>query len=308
MKLFITGGSGMVGQNLQEHATCSDYEIIAPTSSQLNLLSQEDVMSFLELERPDIVIHCAGIVGGIQANIANPVKFFSDNMLMALNVINGARKSGVRKLLNLGSSCMYPRNALNPLKEEVVLTGELEPTNEGYALAKISAARLCDYISKEDSHFIYKTIIPCNLYGRHDKFGAHNSHMIPAVISKIDAAVNESLTEIDIWGDGLARREFMFAGDLADFIYYAIPKFEELPNLLNVGLGHDYSINEYYEAVATALDFEGRFIHDLSKPVGMQQKLVDTQKLHAFGWQAKTRLKDGLIKTYKFYLEQKNHG
>lgn len=294
----------MVGRNLLEHPSASEYEILAPASKQLNLLDSNAVAAYMLQHTPDMVIHCAGVVGGIQANMASPVTFFSDNMQMALNVINSARQAGVKQLLNLGSSCMYPRNAINPLTEEVVLTGELEPTNEGYALAKISAARLCDYICKEDNSFSYKTIIPCNLYGRHDKFGAHNSHMIPAVIAKVSAAVTNNDAAVEIWGDGEARREFMYSGDLADFIYFSLPRFIELPHLLNVGLGHDYSINEYYQAVAKVLGFEGTFTHDLTKPVGMKQKLIDTKKLHAFGWQAQTSLEQGIKKTYEFYMEQ----
>lgn len=308
MKVFITGGSGMVGSNLIEHPAAVQYEIIAPSSKELNLLSAVDVLSFLKDTQPDIVIHSAGVVGGIQANIAHPVRFLSDNLLMALNVINGARQIGIKKLLNLGSSCMYPRNALNPLKEEVVLQGELEPTNEGYALAKISAARLCDYIVREDGNFAYKTIIPCNLYGRHDKFGTHHSHMIPAVIAKIDQAKKDNSPEVDIWGDGEARREFMYAGDLADFIYYALPRFDTMPQLLNVGLGHDYTINEYYKTVAEVLGYQGQFVHDLSKPVGMKQKLIDDTRLTVFGWKAKTTLEQGIRQAYYFYLEQLNHG
>lgn len=302
-KILITGGSGMVGQNLLEHTAARKYEILAPSSKQLNLLDAAAVLHYLNDNKPDLIIHSAGVVGGIQANIANPVKFFAHNMQMALNVINGACQAGIKQLLNLGSSCMYPRNAVNPLAEEAVLTGELEPTNEGYALAKISAARLCDYISKENPEYSYKTIIPCNLYGRFDKFGAHNSHMIPAVIAKIDWAIQNQQTEVEIWGDGEARREFMYAGDLADFIYYVLPRFSELPQLLNVGLGHDYTINEYYQTVAEVLGFNGGFKHDLTKPVGMKQKLIDATKLHAFGWQAKTSLQQGIRQAYHYYLE-----
>lgn len=307
MKIFITGGSGMVGRNLLEHPASAGYSILAPTSKELNLLSSEHVTAYLNQHKPDFVIHSAGIVGGIQANIANPVKFFSDNMQMALNIINGSRAAGIKNLLNLGSSCMYPRNGSNPLKEESILTGELEPTNEGYALAKISAARLCDYISRENPDLAYKTIIPCNLYGRHDKFGTHNSHMIPAVIAKINLAVKSNAPEVDIWGDGEARREFMFAEDLADFIYFSLAKFEQLPQLLNVGLGYDYTINQYYQTVASVLGFKGRFVHDITKPVGMKQKLIDTTLLHAFGWKAKTSLEDGIKSTYQYFLETSNH-
>ena len=307
MKIFITGGGGLVGRNLLEHPEAAQYQILAPASKELNLLSADAVNAYLREHKPDLVIHCAGIVGGIQANMANPVKFFYDNMLMGLNVINGSQLAGVPQLMNLGSSCMYPRNAPNPLAEEAVLTGELEPTNEGYALAKISAARLCDYISREMPSLSYKTLIPCNLYGRYDKFGAHNSHMIPAVIAKIHSAVKDGAEEVDIWGDGEARREFMYAGDLADFIYFALKKFSQLPQLLNVGLGHDYTINQYYQAAAAVLGYKGKFIHDLSKPVGMKQKLIDVTRLHALGWKAKTSLEDGIQHTYQYFLETQSH-
>tara|TARA_R110000850_G_scaffold16225_2_gene50877 strand:+ start:3290 stop:4213 length:924 start_codon:yes stop_codon:yes gene_type:complete len=306
MKIFITGASGMVGRNLLEHPASDGYSILAPARDELDLLDGGAVTRYIEIHKPDAVIHCAGVVGGIQANIANPVSFFTSNMQMAMNVINGARNAGVKKLLNLGSSCMYPRRAVNPLREEALLTGELEPTNEGYALAKIAAARLCDYIAREDPEFSYKTIIPCNLYGRHDKFSAHNSHMIPAVIAKIDAAVRDNARTVDIWGDGEARREFMYAGDLAEFIFTALGRFEQMPALMNVGLGHDHSINDYYRAVAEVIGFHGDFEHDLTKPVGMQQKLVSIERLEAFGWTAGTSLVEGIRATYQFYLDHRD--
>lgn len=307
MKVLITGGSGLVGRNLLEHPGAAQHTILSPSSKELNLLSAEAVQSYLHEHKPDMVIHCAGIVGGIQANMANPVKFFYDNMLMGLNVINGAKLTGIPQLMNLGSSCMYPRHAPNPLAEEMVLTGELEPTNEGYALAKISAARLCDYISKETQSLSYKTLIPCNLYGRYDKFGTHNSHMVPAVIAKIHSAVRNNDSSVEIWGDGEARREFMYAGDLADFVYFALKQFDQLPQLLNVGLGHDYTINQYYQAAAEVLGYEGTFVHDLSKPVGMKQKLIDATRLHSLGWRAKTSLEDGIKHTYQYFLETQHH-
>lgn len=306
MKLFITGAGGMVGRNLLEHPDSADYAILAPARNELDLLNGQAVAHYLETHRPDAVIHCAGVVGGIQANIANPVTFFASNMQMALNVINGARDADVRQLLNLGSSCMYPREAVNPLQEDALLTGELEPTNEGYALAKIGAARLCDYIVREDPAFKYKTIIPCNLYGRYDKFGTHKSHMIPAVIAKIHTAVQANANVVDIWGNGEARREFMYAGDLADFIFTALGRFEQMPALLNVGLGHDHSINDYYRTVAEVLGFHGTFEHDLTKPVGMRQKLVSTERLDQFGWTAGTSITDGIRATYQFYLDNRD--
>ncbi|OJF89685.1 GDP-L-fucose synthase family protein [Pararhizobium antarcticum] len=301
MKIVITGGSGMVGRNIREHHRAHDYEILSPSRKELDLLDEDAVKAFFHRTRPDLVIHAAGTVGGIQANIAAPVRFLTDNLRMGLNVIMGARSAEVRNLLNIGSSCMYPCNAENPLREETILSGELEPTNEGYAIAKLACARLCSYIHSEDSGFLYKTIIPCNLYGRHDKFDPEKSHMIPAVIRKIADAVESGSEIVSIWGDGKTRREFMYAGDLADFVFFATDRFSELPQYLNVGIGRDYTINEYYSEIAEVLGFTGSFSHDLSKPSGMSQKLVDINRLDKFGWHVKTQLRDGISLTYNFY-------
>lgn len=202
---------------------------------------------------------------------------------------------------------MYPRNAENPLSEDLILKGELEPTNEGYAIAKAMTTRLCEYIMKEDLDKNYKTVIPCNLYGKYDKFDPKNSHMIPAVIRKIHEAKELGSAEIDVWGDGLARREFMYAADLANFIFYAIPNFKEMPQNINVGLGKDYSINEYYKSIANIIGFKGSFVHDLTKPIGMKQKLIDDTRLKTFGWSSKTSLQEGLMKTFEFYKKTLNN-
>lgn len=203
---------------------------------------------------------------------------------------------------------MYPRAADNPLNENLILQGELEPTNEGYALAKIVATRLCEYIVREDPTKNYKTLIPCNLYGRHDKYGKANSHLIPAVIRKIHEAKLAGNETVTIWGDGSARREFMNAADLAEFIYFVMDRFEKIPQNLNVGLGHDYSIAEYYRAVASVVGFEGSFEYDLNKPVGMRQKLVDVSQLESLGWRHKINLMDGINEAYNFYRENLNYG
>jgi len=305
MKLLITGATGMVGKNLTENAGINRYELLTPSSSELNLLDFVATKAYVADKAPDMIIHCAGKVGGIQANMAEPVDFLVQNLDMGRNIIMAAKETGVKKLINMSSSCMYPRNAQNPLKEELVLKGELEPTNEGYALAKIAAMKLCEYIVREDESFQYKTLIPCNLYGRWDKFDPKHSHMLPAVIKKIHEAKVDQQDEVEIWGDGTARREFMYAGDLADFVAKAIENFEDVPALINVGLGHDYTINEYYEAIAKVIGFEGKFVHDLSKPVGMKQKLIDDSRLKQFGWSYTTSLEDGIRKTYEFYLENK---
>lgn len=294
----------MVGKNILELSNSYEHDFIAPSRHDLNLLDYDAVQEYFSLNSPDVIIHAAGIVGGIQANIANPVKFLVENMQMGINVLLAADNAGIQKVLNLSSSCMYPREAKNPLSEDLILKGELEPTNEGYALAKITSTRLCEYISRMNPSRLYKTIIPCNLYGRFDKFDPKASHMIPAVIRKIDEACQSNYSNIDIWGDGLARREFMYAGDLADFIFFALDKLETMPQNINVGLGQDYTINEYYQAVANVIGYTGEFIHDLSKPVGMKQKLVDDTLLKMFGWKPKTSLEAGIKKTYEFYLRE----
>ncbi|MGI2039037.1 GDP-L-fucose synthase family protein [Shewanella frigidimarina] len=302
MKILLTGANGMVGKNILEAAVKHNHEFLSPGSSDLNLLDGSAVNQYISENKPDMVIHAAGIVGGIQANMAQPVKFLVDNMRIGLNILTASNDNDVVNFLNLSSSCMYPRDAINPLSENLILKGELEPTNEGYALAKVTSTRLCEYICAENPHRKFKTIIPCNLYGRFDKFDPNHSHMIPAVIRKIDDAMKAGLAEIDIWGDGEARREFMYAEDLADFVFYAIDNFESMPQNLNVGLGTDHTINEYYQAIASVVGYIGTFKHDLSKPVGMKQKLIDDTKLTEFGWSHKTSLKMGIKKTYDFYL------
>ncbi|BDU71076.1 GDP-L-fucose synthase [Mesoterricola silvestris] len=236
--------------------------------------------------------------------MADPVGFLLENLDMGRNLVWGARNAGIPRLLNLGSSCMYPRNISEPLREEMVLKGELEPTNEGYALAKVTTARLCEYITRAEPKFQYKTFIPCNLYGRHDKFDAFAAHLIPAVIRKVDEAVRTDAEVITIWGDGTARREFMYAGDMADALIQGVERFDALPETMNVGLGTDWSVNEYYEAVADVMGYRGRFDHDLTKPVGMARKLVSTERLEAWGWRAGTSLRDGVQKTVDFFKKE----
>lgn len=307
MKILLTGGSGMVGRNICDYAQgFSQYELLAPTSKELNLLDKTAVDLYINSHKPDVIIHAAGIVGGIQANIENPVKFLHENTLMGQNIVLSAYQTGIKQLINLGSSCMYPRNAQNPLLEESILTGELEPTNEGYALAKIVTAKLCEYISRTNLDYQYKTLIPCNLYGKYDKFDPIKSHMIPAAIQKVHRAKTEQLTSVEIWGDGLARREFMYAEDLADAVFFALDNLTKLPNMVNVGLGFDYTINEYYEYIAKVVNYQGKFEHDISKPVGMKQKLVNTDKLQQLGWTHKFSLEEGLEKTYQYYLGLEN--
>jgi GDP-L-fucose synthase len=307
MKILLTGGTGMVGSNVREAIAAGpgqsdDWRVVAPSWEELDLRDRQAVFAALAEGGYDAVVHAAGTVGGILANMKEPLRFFRDNIDMGLNVVFGAAQARIPKLVNLGSSCMYPREAENPLVEEQILKGELEPTNEGYALAKIATQRACTYVQREDETLAYRTIVPCNLYGRHDRFDPEHSHMIPAVILKTHQAKLEGRDSIDIWGDGTARREFMYAGDLGDFVVSALNDYDRLPDVMNVGPGTDWSIDEYYAAIAKAVGYEGSFAHDTTKPVGMKRKLVDTTRLREFGWSPPTSLEDGIATTYEFFL------
>lgn len=294
----------MVGRNLLEHSAIHTFEVLAPRSNELDLRDFNGVQTYLRKHKPDVVIHAAGKVGGIQANMREPVGFLMDNLDMGRNIVWASHQTGIKRLINLGSSCMYPRNHSEPLIEEFVLKGELEPTNEGYALAKVVTTRLCDYIMREDASYQYKTLIPCNIYGRFDKFDPAHSHLVPAIIHKVHQAKQSGQKTVEIWGDGTARREFMYAGDLADAIWRAIHNFDTLPANMNVGLGHDHTINDYYQAAAEVMGYAGGFVHDVSKPVGMARKLVSVERQHAWGWSARHELRDGIEKTYSYYLKE----
>lgn len=303
MKILVTGSGGLVGHNVVDNEEISKNTLLTPRSKELNLLDYEAVLSYLRQNQLEMIIHCAGKVGGIQANMKDMYGFYTENAVMGINLVRAAKECGVRKFINLSSSCTYPRDYKQPLKEEYTLQAELEPTNEGYALAKLSVLKMCEYISKECDGFQYKNLIPCNLYGRYDKFGEKNAHMIPSIIRKLHIAKQSKLPSVEIWGDGEARREFMYAGDLADCIAFTIKNWDKVPVLMNVGLGYDYTVNEYYETIKKILGYSGSFTHDLSKPVGMKQKLLDVTRAKDIGWVAKTSLEEGVKLTYDYFLK-----
>ena len=305
-KIFLTGGSGLVGRNIREHPSFKKLEILAPRREELDLTDFQAVLAWLARYKPDIVIHADGLVGGITANMANPLSFLDTNTNIGRNVIMAARSFNIKKLVNLGSSCMYPISIEGPLKEINLMEGKLEPTNEGYALAKLVTMKLCQYVRYENPSLFYKTLIPCNLFGRFDNFDPKTAHLVASAIKKVHAAKADNNETVTIWGDGTARREFLYAGDLADAIFYAIEDLENVPDIMNIGTGTDYSVNEYYEIIADSLGWEGNFMHDLSKPVGMKRKLnsIDLQK--KWGWTPKTSLRQGIKKTYKYFLERAN--
>lgn len=296
--ILITGASGMVGCALQ--SVLLDHVLILPTRAEVDFTDKAATLAYFEKTKPDFVYHLAAKVGGIAANVADPVGFFYENMQINLNVIRAADQAGVKKFLYLGSSCMYPKDR-EILREEDLLTGLLEPTNEGYAFSKLAGMLFCNYLSSK-SKMQSRTIIPSNMYGEHDRFDAKRAHLIPATIRKIHEAKITKQTIVEIWGDGTARREFMYVGDLANVLARALTDFDTLPPIMNVGLGYDYSVDEYYRFVAEILGYHGEFHHDNTKPAGMRRKLLDVSKAKAWGFSATTSIKEGINRVYQHAL------
>lgn len=302
-KIYVTGHKGMVGSSIIRELNRKGYEnIIFQTHNELDLCYYSKVFDFLKKELPEVIIHTAGKVGGIRANINDPINFLLVNLDMGRNLVGAAYELGIKNFINMGSSCMYPRDYDGLLTEDMVLKGELEPTNEGYAIAKCAVAKLCGYIDSQVG-YNYKTFIPCNLYGVNDKFESDTAHMIPAVITKIQDAKDKNIKIIDIWGSGKARREFMYVDDLAKTVSAALYKLSQLPSYLNVGLGYDYTVDEYYRTIAKIIGYEGSFKHDLNKPEGMKRKCVDITRLKYENLSFITPLEEGIELTYKFYLK-----
>lgn len=302
MRVLVTGGSGMVGRNLAEREW-QGHQLLRPTRAELDLLNRAQVMAYLERERPDVIIHGAGRIGGIAANIADPVGFLVQNTEMGLNLIQAAHAVGIERLLNIGSSCIYPKDRSEPLREEMILGGPLEPTNEGYALAKIAVMKLCDYMHTQHGR-AYKTVLPCNLYGRWDHFEPASSHLLAAAVLKVQLAKARRQASVEIWGDGTARREFLYVADFAQFLAQALERFDSLPRWMNVGVGADHTIHEYYSAVARVVGYEGEFEFARDKPTGMRRKLLDCSVLERWGWRASTPLPEGIAAAHRFLLEK----
>jgi GDP-L-fucose synthase len=301
-KIYVAGHTGLVGSSIVRSLEAHGYDnLLLRTRSAVDLTDAAAVGEMMRAEKPDVVILAAGKVGGIQANVADPVNFLVENLRINDNVICAALHAGVKDLLYTGSSCMYPRDYQNPLKEEYLLAAPLEPTNEGYALAKISGAKLCEYCSKQYG-VNYKTLIPCNLYGPGDHFSPGSSHLIAATIDKIYKAMAAGRKTVEIWGDGSARREFLYVDDLADFICACLGYIDRLPDYLNLGYGKDHTVLDYYKSAAEALRYDGEFVFNTSKPVGMTTKLLDSSRAYEFGWNPKTAPTEGVQKTYEYYL------
>lgn len=307
MRVFLTGGTGMVGSCfLRLMAELKpNWQVTAPTRAELDLYDRQQVLAALQLQagaKPyDLVIHAGAKVGGIKANQDHMVDFFTQNMMMGLNVIAGAAQSGIKNLINLGSSCMYPRNFGEKLREEDILAAPLEPTNEGYALAKISAQRLCVYLMREHPELNYKTIIPCNLYGPGDRYDANGGHLFAHIIMKTHAAVMSGAEQVEIWGDGTARREFVYVDDMVEFAIRFADHLQGFPDTVNIGAGCDHTVRDYYEIVADCLGYQGEFYYNKNYPNGMAHKLMDITLAQSLGWSPKTSLKEGIHKTYEAY-------
>ncbi|NLM16713.1 MAG: GDP-L-fucose synthase [Candidatus Riflebacteria bacterium] len=302
-KFFIAGRSGQVGSAIERKLRAEGYENIAGLRSKdLDLRQQEPVRAFFEAERPDYVILAAAKVGGIMANVKAPAEFLYDNLCIQNNIIECSRIYGVKKLLFLASSCIYPRLSPQPMKEEYLMDGKLEPTNEGYAIAKIAGLKMCQYYNTQyGTDFI--SVMPCNLYGYGDNFSPEHSHVAAALIRKVHAAKTAGSKTIPVWGTGKARREFMFVDDLADACFYLLNSYSG-NDFFNVGSGTDVSIKELAELIMNAAGYHAELEFDTSKPDGMPQKLLDVSKMEKAGWKAKTSLEEGLKKTYEYFLEK----
>jgi GDP-L-fucose synthase len=306
-KLFISGHTGMVGGALvRRFQNEPGISLVLRSRKELDLTDQAAVHAFYAAEKPDAVIVAAGKVGGIHANNTYPAEFIHQNLAIATNCIHGAWKAGVQRLLFLGSSCIYPKLAPQPIREDHLLTSALEPTNEAYAIAKIAGVKMAEYYRKQYG-VIYHSAMPTNMYGPGDNYHPQNSHVMPALIRRFHEAKVNGLAEVTAWGTGSPKREFMHADDLADACAFLL-KLEDPPDLVNVGCGTDVTIRELVELVASAVGYEGKIVWDTAQPDGTPRKLLDSSRLSGLGWRPKLHLKDGLASTYQAFLTELREG
>jgi GDP-L-fucose synthase len=315
MKTYVAGHRGMVGGAILRKLEARGIEAITRTHADLDLTNQAAVRDFMRSEKPDRVILAAAKVGGIHANNNYPAEFIYDNLMIESNVIHQAYAAGVQRLLFLGSSCIYPKMATQPMREDALLTGTLEPTNEPYAIAKIAGLKLCESYNRQYGTD-YRSVMPTNLYGPGDNFHAQNSHVLPALIRRFHEAVRDGVEEVVIWGTGNPRREFLHVDDMADASLFVADLAREVYErvtdpmlcLLNVGTGSDVTIRELAEMVARVTGFEGKIGFDTNKPDGTPRKLLDVSKLARLGWRAQIALEDGISGTYDWFLAQTEEG
>ena len=301
-KIFVAGHRGMVGSAIVRALASQGFtQILTRPRAELDLLDRSAVRAFFEKERPEFVIDAAARVGGIVANSEKPVEFLLENLTLQNNLIEAAADFGCAKLLFLGSSCIYPKLAPQPIREDALLTGPLEPTNDAYAIAKIAGIKLCQAYAREyGKNFL--SAMPTNLYGPHDNFDLHTSHVLPALIRKIHEAKKSGAPEVLVWGTGTPRREFLHADDLADACVFLLKNYDS-PELINIGSGTDVTIRELAETVCEVLGYDGTLVFDPTKPDGTPRKLMDSSRLFSLGWKPKISLREGIAHAHAWFLE-----
>jgi GDP-L-fucose synthase len=299
-RVFVAGHRGMVGGAIVRRLAGEGCDILTVGRGEVDLRRQQPTEDWMEACRPDVVVIAAATVGGILANSTRPAEFIYDNLAIAANLVHAAHRARTAKLLFLGSSCIYPKLAAQPMTEDALLTGPLEPTNEWYAIAKIAGIKLCQaYRKQHGEDFI--SAMPTNLYGPGDNFDLASSHVVPALIRKIDTARRAGHSEVEIWGSGTPRREFLYVEDLADAVVFLLKRYSGHDHI-NVGTGGDLTIAELARTIAKVVGYRGGFAYDRSKPDGTPRKLLDVSRLAALGWTARTTLEAGLAKSYEWYL------
>ena len=301
-RIYVAGHRGLVGSAIVRRLQADGYNnLVTRSSKELDLREQQAVRDFFAVEKPDYVILAAAKVGGILANESYPADFIYDNLMMEANVIHASYENDVKKLLALGSTCIYPKMAAQPLKEDYLLSGPLEPTNEWYAVAKIAGIKLCQAFQRQyGCNFI--AAMPTNLYGPGDNFDLENSHVLPAMIRKFHEAKLNQSPSVTLWGTGKALREFLHVDDLADACLFLLREYDD-PDIVNIGVGEDLSIAELAGIVRDVVGFQGEIVYDASKPDGTPRKLVDTSKINGLGWRAKSALPEGIENTYRWFLD-----
>ena len=304
-KIYVAGHGGLVGSAILAHLRQEGYDnIITKSHSELDLTRQEDVEDFLKKEKPEYLFLAAAKVGGIMGNNTFPADFIFTNLAIQTNIIHAAYLNGVKKLLFLGSSCIYPKECPQPMKEEHLLSGYLEPTNEPYAIAKIAGIKMCQAYNRQYGTR-YISLMPTNLYGPHDNFDLETSHVLPALIKKFHEAVQKGLDEVEIWGTGTPMREFLYVDDLADAALFLMNNYDD-SEIINVGTGKEIPIKELAKLIAKITGFKGRLRFDQTKPDGTMLKCLDVSKINSLGWNAATALEYGIKKTCRWYMTEKN--
>ena len=301
-KIYVAGHIGMVGSAIVRHLKKNGYQnLLLKTHRELDLTDQQATKSFFERERPDYVFIAAAKVGGIQANSTFPADFLYVNLMINANIIHAAHEVGVKKLLALGSSCIYPKFADQPLREDAFLDGKPEPTNEGYAIAKISALELVKFFHRQyDDPFI--SCMPTNIYGENDNFDLQGSHVIPAMIRKFHMAKMEGADSVTLWGTGSPKREFLYVDDLADACVFLMEHYDEAEHI-NIGSGEEVSMKQLAEEIASVVGFEGSLDYDTEKPDGAPRRLVDSTRIHELGWRHKVTLREGIERSYRYFIK-----